>query len=1307
MSEDRRGSVITFYSYKGGTGRSMALANVAWILAANGNRVLIADWDLESPGLHRFFKPFLREEDLRGTGGVIDLIREYEDANLPEAPAERPDNWFEDYAKVRYPFTIGWSFTGGGSLDFLSAGRQNDHYAVTVGALDWENFYNRLHGARFFDALRADMKRRWDYTLIDSRTGLSDVADICTLHLPDTLVDCFTLSDQGIEGAARVAHSTRKLRAKMKRQPRILPVPMRVDQAEKEKAEAGRALAVRFFNDLPTGMTDSERRRYWSEVEVPYRAFYAYEETLAVFGDQPGSRTSLLAAYETLTSYITDGKHTSLPVMDEGVRIREKGRYERRYPDLPDDEIILRYSAEDQVWAEWIERQLLAVGARVRGSQVEGAKAEERRATRSRTLTIISHNYLAAEPGSMPPLEPPNSGAPLAVYVSDVRQLPEFPPEKTVTVVNQAASVAVDRIQRLIGRQPDPSQLVNGQVGPRYPGLEPRVFGAPARNARFTGREGELTRLREQLLSGGQAVVLQQQRNQPTALPVALQGMGGIGKTQLAIEYVHRFRNAYDVVWWVLADPPEFVDAALADMAPQIGVVIEGTDTAADTARAVLQKLRSGEAGRRWLIIYDNAEAVERISPFIPPVPQDGRGHVIVTSRNVAWSESANPIPIDVFRRNESIAHIRQRVETVTEQEANSIAEVLGDLPIAVAVAGAWLAETGATPAEYLREVERHGSLALSAQRTWDLSLDRLKQQSPAAYRMLQFCSVFAPEIASDLLTSDRMAEALAPIDPSVNERVMRGAPIQQMSRLALIKVDPHAGQVQMHRVLQAVVRDRMAEDEIEAARRQVQLVLAGSRPIGDVDDRRTWPQYRRLWPHLDASGAVRSTEPSVRQLLIDRVRFLWLGGDLQQGEQVARLTVNAWQEMLSDRPDDASLARQLLHLQFNLGNILRALGRFIESRNLDEEVLRDQQALLGEEHPHTLMTAGSLAADLRALGRYSEALPRDAATMQAWHKVLGEDHPRTLVAASNLAVSHRALGDFRAARALDEQVYERRRQVLGRDHQDTLLSASSLGRDMREAGEYKRSVDFLERVLNLYREASGPDDRGSLNAQVNLAVSLRSAGRAEDATKHLEDAYRRLTDRFGPTSPDTLACRLSRSANLLVSGDETGGRAELISVEKAYRSTLGESHPHSVVCLNNLCVAARMVGDHEAALDWAARATGEFERTLGDQHPYSLAAAVNLAGCLMEVGKQVAAYDRMRQVTELMMQTLGPNHPDTLACKTNAALARKLLDGQALDGTLPDPGLQLVETIGDDHPTVRELRTGTLSRRILDPHPY
>jgi len=196
------GQVITFYSYKGGTGCTMALANVAWIIASGGKRVLVIDWDLESPGLHKFFHPFLNDTIIGATPGVIEIINDYATASLDPSP--RPDDWYLDYARVdRHAVSLEWDFPGQGKLDFLSAGRQNRDYSAAVCSLDWDIFYERLGGGRFFQAMREDMKRNYDYVLIDSRTGLSDVADICTVELPDVLTVCFTLSDQSIEGAAR------------------------------------------------------------------------------------------------------------------------------------------------------------------------------------------------------------------------------------------------------------------------------------------------------------------------------------------------------------------------------------------------------------------------------------------------------------------------------------------------------------------------------------------------------------------------------------------------------------------------------------------------------------------------------------------------------------------------------------------------------------------------------------------------------------------------------------------------------------------------------------------------------------------------------------------------------------------------------------------------------------------------------------------------------------------------------------------------------------------------------------------------
>lgn len=341
----RSGTVVTFYSYKGGTGRSMSLANVAWILASNGLRVLVVDWDLEAPGLHRYFHPFLPDGTLRSSPGVIDMMWEFANAAMDPMASDGPD-WHVRYARTSpYVMSVEHGFRGGGAIDLMPAGRQDDSYSALVSTFDWDNFYDRLGGGGFLEALKRDMRERYDYVLVDSRTGLSDTAGVCTVALPDTVVTCFSMSTQSIDGAAAVAASIARQRLD---ELRILPVPMRVENGEHDKLETSRDYARQAFDAFLWHVDDVDR--YWGQVEVPYRSYYAYEEILATIGDRPQQENTILAAAERLVDHLTRGEVSSLVAAGSEGKRREllalflRAKTPRPRPeqaDLPDFKVCL------------------------------------------------------------------------------------------------------------------------------------------------------------------------------------------------------------------------------------------------------------------------------------------------------------------------------------------------------------------------------------------------------------------------------------------------------------------------------------------------------------------------------------------------------------------------------------------------------------------------------------------------------------------------------------------------------------------------------------------------------------------------------------------------------------------------------------------------------------------------------------------------------------------------------------------------------------------------------------------------------
>ena len=257
----------------------------------------------------------------------------------------------------------------------------------------------------------------------------------------------------------------------------------------------------------------------------------------------------------------------------------------------------------------------------------------------------------------------------------------------------------------------------------------------------------------------------------------------------------------------------------------------------------------------------------------------------------------------------------------------------------------------------------------------------------------------------------------------------MLGRIIRDISRFALVKVDPGSNSLQIHRLVQAVIRAQMTNEEQIDARHELHKILIGARPRAGRDRRpgRTGRTYEIIWPHLGPSEAEECDDARTRQLLIDWVRYQWKVGEFEACLNLANRLEAAWSGQLG--VDD----QQTLLLRFHIANVMRSQGRFREARDLDMAVLDRQRQVLGSDHPHALMTAGSLAADHRALGDFREALESDKRTHVSFKEQFGEDHPRTLTAAFNLAISYRLNGDYADARHLDEDTLERRRVVLPR----------------------------------------------------------------------------------------------------------------------------------------------------------------------------------------------------------------------------------------------------------------------------------
>jgi tetratricopeptide (TPR) repeat protein len=814
--------------------------------------------------------------------------------------------------------------------------------------------------------------------------------------------------------------------------------------------------------------------------------------------------------------------------------------------------------------------------------------------------------------------------------------------------------------------------------------------------AEIRGRDSLLAELRRPLSRWGPARRLSLHRQSGHTWVLA--GMGGLGKSTMALAAAQTARARGWRVWWVTAANAAALTGGMLEVLHQLGApetvtlpVREGAPAAADRVWEFLNGPHP--AGRRWLLVLDNADnpAVLAASGAASPADHTGwlrpepAGMVIVTSRHKdlrSWGPRImlrQLAALDEGSAAEILADLAPAISDPDGQQARDLARRLGGLPLALHLAGSYLASPFArwrTFADYRRaldSVELPAALSdldetsaadarTTIQRTWDLSLDALDAVGRLEARpVLLLLSCYAPAtpVPAALLQPQPLVGLLA-AGRQASGTVGNGLESELAGRLrvslrdlavvGLIDAARDGDQViVVHPVIADVNRARLQTTArpllpgiSEAAVRQVQAATSGL----DHERPADWAVWRRLVPHILAVvewlSPHLSTDALAALLTIASNASLALirSGNPAAAEKLARSEVAVSSNLGNDHP--ASLfARHALAAAVN------EQGHNSRAEELYREVLAGQQRVLGADHPDTLTTRHEMA---RVIGhsRYLEAERLMREVLADRRRVLGDDHPRTLATWHTLARTMTRQGRDAEGEQIYRWVLTARQRILGEDHPDTMSTRHGLAYAISRQGRHAEAEHQHRQVLADQQKVLSDDHPHILGTRHDLALSLAGQGRHTEA----EQQYRQvLTDQqriLGDDHPATLYTRLNLATAIAGQGRNQEAERLYRQLITQQQQDIGDEHPITLITIHALADTISAQGRHIEAETLYRQVLAAREHVLGDHHPYTLATRYMLAQTLIARGRGAEAGQLLREVLAARKQVLGNDHPQT-----------------------------------------------------------
>lgn len=633
---------------------------------------------------------------------------------------------------------------------------------------------------------------------------------------------------------------------------------------------------------------------------------------------------------------------------------------------------------------------------------------------------------------------------------------------------------------------------------------EPPIWNIPyPRNPFFTGREDLLSQL-YQSFHADQAIT-------PVHAPQALSGLGGVGKTQVALEYAYRYRERYQAVLWAQAETSEALTSSYCSIAELLELPQREDSESEHIVSALRDWLRTHQG---WLLILDNVDELAWVRTFLPPLPG---GHVLLTTRAQAMGRLARSLEVESLPAEQGILFLLRRtgllatdagLEQAVDEEweqAHRIYDDLGGLPLALDQAGSYIEETGCSLMDYHQLFQSRRARLLAERRgliedhplpvasTWSLSFEHVAQKRPAAADLLRFCAFLAPEAIPQTLllnTAPHLNSHLALVctDPYPLHQA-----IEALRAYSLLHRESKRGPVpffSVHRLVQAVLKDEMDQETEQLWASRTVEALGITLP---EEDRSCWEYYEHCLPHIHQCVQLITqwhiTSEAAMRLLSQAGAYLFARSRYTQAEPLLRLALHMREQ--ASGSDQWSVATAL----YRLALLYQERGQYIQAEPLLQRALHIWEQNSGPGHAQIAHTVLSLALLYRDRGQYDLAEIWCVRALSIWEQTLGSDHPQTTHPLHVLAQLYRRQGRYDQAEPLFLRALRMREQSLGADHCDVAMSLHGLAQLYQDQGQHAQAGPLFQRALNIWEQALGPDHHQVAYPLLGLANLSRDQG--------------------------------------------------------------------------------------------------------------------------------------------------------------------------------------------------------------------